>query len=216
MKSIVFVESKVTGGHLAFCSAKSEKPFTNNMKECQSVKLREDDVVVDIGAYVGEYALWASLKAQRVICYEATPETFSVLERNRKTNMEIFNRAVVGDDCEAVTLYLSKGVGVTNSVAKSASKAGSIEVGAIRYEKAIADATVVKIDVEGAEYSYNIVQPQLRAIILEFHPISGKDWRWMARSIMAEIEAAGFDPIMRPEFKNGWDVTGSWVRKEIE
>jgi hypothetical protein len=30
----------------------------------------------------------------------------------------------------------------------------------------------VKIDVEGAEYGYDIIKPNLRAIILEFHPVT--------------------------------------------
>ena len=45
----------------------------------------------------------------------------------------------------------------------------------------------MKIDVEGAEYNYNIIQPQLRAIILEFHPLTKKDWEGMAYNIMNKI-----------------------------
>ena len=76
-------------------------------------------------------------------------------------------------------------------------------------------ATVVKIDVEGAEYGYDIVQPHLRAIILEFHPISGiplGGWRGKAVQIMEEIQLKGFTPTMVPSFKNGWDTNSAWAR----
>ena len=131
---------------------------------------------------------------------------------NKKENMTIFNRAVVGDNRKSVNLFISKGVGVTNSIAKTDGKASYIQVPAIRYEDAIKKASVVKIDVEGAEYGYNIIQPHLRAIILEFHPIVGKNWQKAAFEIMNKIEASGFKPIMKPQFKHGWDVSGSWVR----
>ena len=82
----------------------------------------------------------------------------------------------------------------------------------MKYEEAIKEATVVKIDVEGAEYSYDIIQPQLRAIILEFHPLTKKDWKGMAYNIMNKIEDAGFKPIIYPTFKNGWALNSSWIR----
>lgn len=213
MNNLVFVQSKVTDGHWAFQTKRSKKPFTNNMRECQSVPLYDDDVVADIGAYVGEYSRYAIRNgAKQILSYEPTPETFEVLTKNALPGMELVNVAIVGDDRETVRLFLSKGVGVTNSIAKKHRKAGSIEVPALRYEKAVANATVVKIDVEGAEYLYDIIQPQLRAIILEFHPIVKKPWRQWAEQIMSDMGASGFRSIIRPSFKSGWSLTGSWIR----
>lgn len=214
MSAPVFVQSKITGGHYAFQTKRASKPFENNMRECKSIALYDNDTVADIGAYVGEYSRYAALNgAGRVLSYEPTPRTFGVLKMNRLPEMELFNVAIVGDDRKTARLFLSKGVGVTNSIAKHLRKAGSIEVPAMRYEDAIREATIVKIDVEGAEYLYNIVQSQLRAIILEFHPIAKKPWRQWAEKIMEDIEAADFTPIMRPTFKSGWSLTGSWIRK---
>ena len=210
----IFVESKFTGGHYAMMGDKSSKPFQNNMRECKSIQLNQSDVVVDIGAYVGEYSLWAIKNGvKKVLSYEPTPHTFDILSMNKLPNMEIHNLAVVGNNDENVNLFISTGIGVTNSIAKSERKDHSIRVNAIKYEDAIKDGTVVKIDVEGAEYGYNIVQPQLRAIILEFHPIVKQDWNAHAFSIMKDIEQAGFKPIIKPTFKSGWNLTGSWERK---
>ena len=206
----VFVKSKFTGGHYAFKTKKSKKPFENPMNINRSIKLLPNDIVCDIGAYVGEYSMWASKYAKKVYSYEPTPYTFSILKQNKRHNMELINMAVVGTDEKHINLYLSKGIGVTNSVVKE--KDEFIKVPAIKYEKALRDATVVKIDVEGAEYKYMIIQPQLRAIILEFHPIAKKPWREWALNIMTDIEASGYKPVKRPTFKSGWSLTGSWQK----
>jgi len=208
-----FVQSKVTGGHFAFKTEKGTKPFENPMDTCIKIKLVPTDIVADVGAYVGEYSLYAARQGvHKVLSYEPTPQSFALLNKNKKPNMEIFNCAVVGTDAPAVTLYISKGIGVTNSIAKNRNKQSAISVKAIKYERAIQDATVVKIDVEGAEYGYNIIQPNLRAIILEFHPIVGKDWQQRAHEIMDSIESAGFTRIVRPHFKSGWSLIGCWEK----
>lgn len=213
MKKIVFCNNSVTGGHYALQNLKSKVPFCNPMRECKSIKLYKEDIVADIGAYVGEYSIYASNQGvKKVLSYEATPETFNVLKMNKTDNMHIYNKAVVGDNSKEIELYLSKGIGATNSIAKKGMKAGYIKVPAIKYEEALQDATVVKIDVEGAEYGYNIIQPQLRAIILEFHPLTKKDWMQMAYNIMNKIKSHGFKPIIEPTFKSGWDLNSSWVR----
>jgi FkbM family methyltransferase len=210
---VVYVDSSVTGGHYAFQTDRASKPFENNMRECKSIELNSSDVVADIGAYVGEYSRYAVRNGvKKVLSYEPTPATFKLLMKNALPKMKLFNSAVVGNNDEYVDFYLSKGVGVTNSIAKSYKKAGKIRVKAINYKKAVKGVTVVKIDVEGAEYSYDIVQPHLRAIILEFHPLRKKPWKAYAEKIMKGIERAGFKPVIKPTFKSGWSLTGSWLR----
>ena len=207
-----FVESKKTGGHFAFKTEKSNKPFENPMSFYLKIKLRETDIVADLGAYVGEYSLIAhKAGVKKIYAYEPTPQTFKLLKLNKKPNMEIFNKAVVGGDEKKVNLFISTGIGVTNSIKKE--KGEKIKVDAIKYEDAIKDSTVVKIDVEGGEYSYNIIQPSLRAIILEFHPIVGRDWKKDAYKIIEQIESNGFKRIFMPNFNNGWSLTGCWERE---
>ena len=215
MKRITYIESSLTGGHYAFQTEKSNNAFCNPMGECKSIKLNSNDIVVDIGAYVGEYTMYAARQSvKKVISYEATPDTFALLEKNtnKYDNVEIHNLAVVGDNRKECELFLSNGIGVTNSIEKKIRKTGKIKINAIKYEEAIKEATVVKIDVEGAEYDYDIIQPNLRAIILEFHPLAKKDWKGMAYLIMNKIKDAGFKDIVYPTFNHGWALNSSWVR----
>ncbi len=60
---------------------------------------------------------------------------------------------------------------------------------------------------------FGIIQPQLRAILLEFHPIAKQPWLIWAKKIMQQLEDADFIAVKMPQFKHGWDLTGSWVRK---
>lgn len=214
MESFI-VKSNITGGHRAFKTSKSTKPFENPMNYYMKAKLRTDDIVADIGGYIGEYAMYAERQGvKKIYCYEPTPESFELLKINASTRNCIIpiNKAVVGSNVNNINLYISRGIGVTNSTAKKRNKAHYIKVDAIKYEEALQDANVVKIDVEGAEYSYNIIQPQLRTIILEFHPIEGINWINNANNIMGKIEDSGYRCVLRPKFTCGWDLTGVWER----
>jgi len=203
----------VPGGHMAL-GYKGKKPHVANMGDCHALPLRHTDVVADVGAYVGTYSLWCARHPVREVrAFEPTPRSADLIADVSHPNLTLYRAAVVGDEkTKTVDLYLSKRLGLTNSVAQTRAKAGKITVDAISYEEAVRGATVAKIDVEGAEYSYPIVQPSLRGLIIDFHPMPG-DWKKQARLIMEEIRDSGFRAIREPEFKHGWDVGGVWARE---
>ena len=213
MGSVELIKDGVIGEYYALRGDGAKNAFKNPMASCRKVILNSNDIVVDIGAFVGEYSMIASRVAKKVISYEASPDVFKVLSMNKKPNMTIHNKAVIGGNEKSIELFLSKGIGATNSIVKSTSKRGSVVVPAINYIQAVKGATVVKIDVEGAEYEYDIIQPYLRAIILEFHPIANIDWQKKANKVMSDLKKAGFKPLMIPGFKNGWDTNSAWVKK---
>jgi FkbM family methyltransferase len=208
----------VPGGHYALRGEKARKPFITPMRECNSIPLRYSDRVVDIGAYVGTYALrCARYPVQQVTAYEPTPYTMEVLTYNRQhlPNLHLVQAAIVGHthgSSHLATLHLSAGIGVTNSLVPSHVKAEHITVPAVSYADAVRDATIVKIDVEGGEYDFPIVQPSLRALIIDFHPIPGKDWIGHASDMIRQMTDAGFETVIAPDFRNGWTRAGSWLR----
>lgn len=209
-KSKLVKGGNVPGGHRVLWDGE-KRPFIPPSREMDAVPLRHSDVVVDIGAYCGMYAIrCARFPVRRVVAFEPTPGTFAVLNKTKLPNLVSVNAAVVGDDSTHVDLFVSEGIGVTNSVVKSRRKAGSVRVNAVNYLDAIADATVVKIDVEGAEYDYPILQPGVRAYLIDFHPMPG-DWTARANAIIDELEAAGFTGLITPDFSCGWTQAGAWV-----
>lgn len=203
----------VPGGHRIIVNPDKET-HVPTMRECNSIALRHSDVVVDIGAYCGTYAIrCARHPVKRVVAYEPTPASFDVLSLTSLPNLETVQAAVVGDpEQKVVDLHISAGIGVTNSIVMSNRKVKAITVPAVDYAEAVREATIVKIDVEGAEYGFPIVQPSLRAVIVDFHPIAGRDWLREAERIVGEIEGAGFRPVIAPKWGNGWSRAGSWIR----
>lgn len=203
----------VPGGHNVLWDIKKKAPFITPMKECNSIPLRHSDVVVDIGAYVGTYSIrCARFPVKKVVAYEPTPNTFGVLDLTRLPNLRNVQAAIVGDDRKKATLHISRGIGVTNSTTLSNRKVDRIEVQALRYEQVVAGASIVKIDVEGAEYDYAIVQPGLRAIIIDFHRVPG-NWIEKAEEIVQKIKDAGFSTVIQPDFyASSWGWGGSWIR----
>lgn len=206
----------VPGGHNVIVDG-DKKPFITPVKETNSIPLRRSDVVVDIGAYVGTYALrCARFPVREVRAFEPTSATMDILRLSPLPNLKLFQAAVVGDARTSVEFNVSLGIGVTNSmIGKWSGDARTIMVPAVSYEEAVRGATIVKIDVEGAEYSYPIVQPSLRAVIIDFHPIprARNPWRNDARRIIQELEDAGFVAVVTPDFSNGWTRAGSWLRE---
>lgn len=204
----------VPGGHNVLCD-EAREPFVPPMRECHSILLRHSDVVVDVGAYCGTYALWAArFPVKKVVAYEPTQRTFTVLESNKKNlpNLECKKEAVVGDDRDFVELFISSGIGVTNSTILSRGKVIKEKVKAVSYVNAVRGASVVKVDVEGAEYGFPLAQPGIRALIVDFHPIPGRDLKADVQAKIEEIMKAGFSPVITPNFKSGWDLAGSWIR----
>ena len=205
----------VPGGHSLPYDGK-RKPFVPPMAECASVPLLHSDVVVDIGAYCGTYALrCARLPVKEVYAYEPTPRTYDILAGHKPLpNFHPIHAGIVGDDRDEVILHVSAGIGITNSIVAALRKVEHIKVPAVRYEKAVENATVVKIDVEGGEYTYkNLINDNMRAILIDFHPVPDFPWIEKANEMMTEILDHGFEPVIVPEFTMGWDRAGSWVRK---
>lgn len=204
--------SGVPGGHYVIDDG-TRKPFAPPMKEPYSLDLRHSDVVVDIGAYVGTFAIrCARYPVKKVTAYEPTPRTFEILKMSKQTNLELVNAAVVGDDRAEVTLHISGGIGVTNSIAKSNKKIDAITVPAVNYAEAVRGASIVKVDVEGAEYGFPLIQPSIRGIAIDFHPMTDREWIKDAMRIIEELQDNGFRAIISPNFDNGWTRAGSWIR----
>lgn len=201
----------VPGGHFVISDG-IRRPFITSMRELNSIPLRESDVVVDIGAYVGTCAIkCARFPVKSVIAFEPSIFSFEILQKNKLPNMKLVQAAVVGDNRKEVEFWLSSGIGVSNGIYKR--RGGTrVIVPAIRYEDAVSGASVVKIDIEGYEYNLpSLVRPSIRAFIIDFHRV-GVDWINKAERIIADIEAAGFISIIRPKWGHGWTSCGTWVR----
>ena len=166
---------------------------------------------------MGQYSIrCARFPVNKVTAYEPTPLSYQILTKLKLPNFKPINAAIVGNDREEATLHISSGIGAANSTTLSLRARAAITVPAVKYSDAIKDATIVKIDVEGGEYNFHIEDnfpDSLRAIIIDFHPVSKYSWLEEAKEIIIAIERNGFTPVITPDWSNEWARAGSWMRE---
>jgi FkbM family methyltransferase len=119
---------------------------------------RAGDVIVDVGAGVGEEALTFSRavgERGRVICIEAHPETFRCLQKlvqyNRLGNVTMIRRAVSEPSCELAMIedgkhYLRNRLGGDKGIAVRATT-----LDALHQELELGRIQFLKMNIEGAE-----------------------------------------------------------------
>ena len=138
------------------------------------MRVSEHPVIMDVGANIGLYCVWAHRRYQpkEFYCYEASPRTFPYLEANvvnlvdpGTTRVHMFNRPLASVSGKALTLYQSPLVsGISTLLDKSKVRwvqqlSATNEVGTHEVvtstvstemrENQIAALDILKIDVEG-------------------------------------------------------------------
>ena len=143
------------------------------------LSLTPEDVVLDVGAHVGFFAIPISSQVWRVVAYEPSPANYKLLKRNIRSNKVenvIAVHAAIAPSTGPVTLNL--GVQGTTGHSISNKKRGgvSVEVPGVSIVDAIDrwQPTVLKLDCEGAEWD---ILSQLshiqgvRMILAELHKV---------------------------------------------
>lgn len=148
--------------------------FVNQIYDHAAMRVPQHPVIMDVGANIGLYAVWAHRRYQpsTIYCYEASPKTFPYLQANvsnlvdsETTRVCAFNRPLASAGGETLTLHQSPLVsGISTLLDKSkvtwvqqltasqeimthevVTSTVSAEIAA----NAIAAIDILKIDVEG-------------------------------------------------------------------
>ncbi|WP_016732453.1 FkbM family methyltransferase [Saccharolobus islandicus] len=114
--------------------------------EWDFLKVRKSDMVLDAGAFIGDFTVKVAKKAKEVVAVEPLPWAFQLLKKNVEMN-ELKNVVLVNK-----ALYDVDGVKVKIIDEGTASKIGEkgIEVETTTVES-LGKFSVVKMDIEGAE-----------------------------------------------------------------
>ncbi|MGD8405058.1 MAG: FkbM family methyltransferase [Anaerolineales bacterium] len=145
------------------------------------------DVVVDMGAHIGGFAVRAAKLAQggHVYAYEASSKNFALLTENRKLNnlenLYIENSAV-SNQRGSMPFYTPSDNRILGSLLQNTS--GFVEtVQTITFSDIISNHAInqidfLKVDVEGAEFDILFANPgetlsKTRKIVMEFHEFRG-------------------------------------------
>ncbi len=145
--------------------------------------IKKDDVVIDIGANVGAFTVYASLLAKEVFAFEPEKENYEMLRKNIQLNslknVNLFN-SVVSSVSGRIKLYLtnipcSYGIfKMGNSLADADVK--SVTLKEIFDSNKITRCNLLKIDTEGSEYDILASLPKeyfglIDRIVLEYHDV---------------------------------------------
>ncbi len=173
-------------------------------------ELDRGDVVIDIGAHAGLFALYAASRARagRIICYEPSSTAFRQLEenlrRNAVRNVTAYNVAVAGEAGER-TLFSrpDRGMGSSlyeeNFTAEALRPTASERVRCVTLEELFTSNSIgvcdfLKMDCECSEYEIFRAAPdwvwrRIRRIAMEYHVAGpGRD----AEELRRLMEARGF------------------------
>jgi nonribosomal peptide synthetase DhbF len=86
--------------------------FDEQVYARHGIEIRDGDIVLDIGANIGLFALFVSRSGARanLFCFEPAPATFAVLERNVARHalegVRLFNAGIAGGRGEAVLQFM--------------------------------------------------------------------------------------------------------------
>jgi FkbM family methyltransferase len=166
--------------------------------------IRPGDTVVDIGAHIGVFAVWAARQARngRVIAYEPSRGNFTLLVENaglnRAENLVPVNRAVF-DPPGQYAFYQPGGHGSMGSVMQEASArkemVDAVTLDDIFTNHGIDRIDFLKLDAEGAEYPvlFNAspdALKRIRQLVLEYHVFEGSPWK--PEELIAHLRRHGF------------------------
>ncbi|MFN3599555.1 MAG: FkbM family methyltransferase, partial [Aquificaceae bacterium] len=161
--------------------------YFGSLSEFQTIKffikyLKYDDIFYDIGANYGFYTLLAQefIKEGQIHAFEPLPEVFEILEMNVKPQdfkNTFLNQVAVSDVVGEIEFFSCKGDSSRSSMIKRDLFGGShvIKVKTItldEYIKTHKPPTIMKIDIEGAEYlalkgGENLLKSHSPLIIME-------------------------------------------------
>lgn len=171
-------------------------------------ELKEDDVVYDVGANIGIYACFAASDApeRRIEAFEPHPNNAKAIEKNAElNNLSISTHQIALSDNQGEMLLNEEGseagVGKHSLATNKSADSITVEVDSIDHLVDTGRApqpTVVKIDVEGAEYHVlnggaDNLYANCRLLYCELHPHKLDKFSGDVDDILSYIENLGFE-----------------------
>lgn len=152
--------------------------------------LRDDFVVLDVGAQVGAFALaiTAAVPNASVHAYEASPATAAWLQRNVDANGRgdriRVHASAIADHVGSLEFADLGGASVHNGIT-APEGATLVQVPCTTFAEAMTVAggqvEILKMDAEGAEYdsilsSDPAIWSSVQRVVMEYHPVAGHSW----------------------------------------
>jgi len=185
-----------------------------------SLRIRSGDTVLDIGANVGLFSIWASLKvpSARILAFEAASDNYKALAKNVRRNgfkrISTHHYAVSDGNSTHATLYRGHHGGIhsirpdyrnwdpSRDLGRRTEKVRTITLLRIFQRFNLDKVDFMKIDCEGAEYEILFSTPErilskIRKIVGEYHDLNAErhggilEKFLMQKGFKTEFRAAG-------------------------
>lgn len=172
-------------------------------------EVREADVVLDIGANVGAFAVWAAKRAPRgrVIALEPASENFALLEQNVGLNgltNVVPLKAALADRAATVTLHLAERSSGDHSIdpavmgpSRGREVVEAVTLAGLHDRLGLDACDLIKFNCEGAEVPVVLgLDPptavRLRRLILGYHVDPSRPKRPQADALVRKLLELGF------------------------
>lgn len=187
-------------------------------------KLQKGDIVLDIGAHIGIYAVYAESQGAKVYAYEPEPENFAVLQKNIKLN----NCSNIIAFCEAAggkpgkrLLYSFPTDSTAASFFENSDpihkpiKSAAVEAKTLAQmleQNGLDRVDLLKVDCEGAEYEFLFETPpsvfqKIRNLSIEYHR--------GAKPILDFLQNLGFECREKTNWlSSDYGTIWAWYRKD--
>lgn len=188
--------------------------FSDEVYKPLFTNLKEDATFLDIGAYIGDTAIYASRfkKVKKILASEPLPTNLKLLRKNLKenkiTNVKVINKAVSADRAGRMLYFFSDES--TSSFIKSPKSTRKIFVPTIT----LADlqglvktkVLLLKCDVEGGEFALILQTPlkilsKINRLMIELHLANLKNEETLNK-LLNHLEKAGFTFKIKRSFLN--------------
>jgi len=188
---------------------------------CEGGENSINDVIMDIGANIGCFAVYAGLKGyKKLYCYEPEPTNFDLLKENTKhlKKCKVVNKAILstckkGDTIDFYIPKNRKNMGSCSSYVTRGRDKISVETINFKNELKKIQPNIIKMDCEGAEY--DLLQTPLpdcvKKITIEIH-LNKKEWRYkLAPELIKKFE--GWTVIKAPVITDkNWHTIAKYIR----
>ncbi|MFA5797275.1 MAG: FkbM family methyltransferase [Candidatus Woesearchaeota archaeon] len=175
-------------------------------------EIHENDTVIDIGAHIGSFTLYAARFANKgkIYSFEPLPENYSILikniRRNNIKNIATYKMAISRHTGTSY-LHLYDGVHTGSSSLYERNSNKKIQIKTITLEKFIIENGIkqidfIKMDCEGAEYEILFNTPEkilrmIKKISMEYHDSIN---RHKHNELMTFFRKKGFSARLDGEF----------------
>jgi FkbM family methyltransferase len=187
--------------------------FSLREYEAKGFDIAPTDIVVDIGAHIGVFTVYAARRASKglVLAYEPFSENFVYLQQNKEinnlSNLKIFNKAVTSTGSN-IDLFISALNTVCHSLYKLGSTKRAIQIQSTTLkdmfeENKLDKINFLKIDTEGAEFDIILnasmdVLDKIDKLIVEYH--DGLSTGFNHYDIKNYLECCGFEVTIKCSF----------------